>query len=1053
LDNVDLMEEFALDCPTLRSVPRSARIVVADTTLELCNAVLRAPGGTRAEERAWKLLLLRERLLFAAPLRLSPHGRPRRRGAEAERLDLGRLVRERCSALLRGDWADLLEERRASARALARHRGKEPTEERDESYLAGEVVRKALVEEYSRAAALLQSPGLAPLTSETADALQTLLQPRALPALGLPAPVAARGRRDELFSRSEAKQALRATPRGSGAALGGGRWEHWRCVLSSSSAVTALYDVLLRVASAQLPASAAEALALSKLTPLRKPGGGVRPIAAPSLLRRLAGRLLVSTRKQELAAALGPRQFAVGTAAGTEVLAHTVRALTEADPALVVTALDAKNAYCTAARSDCLNELGLAAPELLPCAELFCRRESRYLFWDGAGRCHTLRATSGVDQGDPLAPLLFACGLGPRLAGLEEALRDRAEARGLPRESVRVLAYLDDVTVLTPPDLAGEVLPAAQRVLGAFGLEVNAAKTQVWSRGSTRPTGVPEEHWRAAGLTLVGVPLGEPLPPSGLPDREDEVRVDLGAGDFAKERCVEAAARAAAFVHKLAELPELAPPHLPAVQSAGLLLRLCGAGKLTHLLRSNPPAQTRAAAHNYDAALLRAYETLAALDPLTVDQAMQCQLPLRFGGRGLRSQEQIAPAAWVGSWAQCLAEVALRTGLDALEDLDTSGLPLAEACRSALAELPAPSPGAREEATLPSWRELALRPRKKVQKMLSKRLDDKNYHQLLSGLSAPEAARLRSCGGPLAAGWQLASPGQRAELLDDREYETTARALLGQALASSDRATCKNKRRTGERAGDACGAPLCRQAQHAYLCGIGGGFIARTEAIERVWGRIHLECGYAVESQVHEPAWDRFHWRCVRCCPRPLRRCTSPACQACGLAWEPPRAPCTLCGSALEVVREEAVLDLEVRSAEVPKRFLDVTVRHPAGTEAGALQRAAREAGATNARAEADKQDRYRADRCVHAMVPLAVETFGRHGHAALAYLRKLARKHAAQLDDGGSLAASALVERWGRWLSVALHRATARNLRAALGDDAAAGRERGQALAAELAS
>ena len=232
---MDLAEEFKLDCPTLRSVPGSARKTAADTTLELCSAALLAPPGTRAEERAWKLLLLRERLLFAAPLRFPQQGRARRRGAQEERLDLGGLVRERCGALLRGDWADLLEERRASACALAKHWRENATEARDEAYLADEVVRKAQAQEYSRAAALLQSPGLAPLTSETAGALQALLQPRDAPALAPRPPRAGRDNGD-LFSRKDAKQALRATPRGSGAALGGGRWEHWRCVLSSPSA-------------------------------------------------------------------------------------------------------------------------------------------------------------------------------------------------------------------------------------------------------------------------------------------------------------------------------------------------------------------------------------------------------------------------------------------------------------------------------------------------------------------------------------------------------------------------------------------------------------------------------------------------------------------------------------------------------------------------------------------------------------------------------------------------------------------------------------------------
>ena len=66
------------------------------------------------------------------------------------------------------------------------------------------------------------------------------------------------------------------------------------CAISSGAQETTRADVRARFADQ-----------ISKLTALRKPGGGVRPIAAPSLLRRLAGRLLVSTRKRELATALG----------------------------------------------------------------------------------------------------------------------------------------------------------------------------------------------------------------------------------------------------------------------------------------------------------------------------------------------------------------------------------------------------------------------------------------------------------------------------------------------------------------------------------------------------------------------------------------------------------------------------------------------------------------------------------------------------------------------------------------------------------------------------
>ena len=91
--------------------------------------------------------------------------------------------------------------------------------------------------------------------------------------------------------------------------------------------------------------------------------------------------------------------------------------------------------------------------------------------------------------------------------------------------------------------------------------------------------------------------------------------------------------------------------------------------------------------------------------------------------------------------------------------------------------------------------------------------------------------------------------------------------------------------------------------------------------------------------------------------------------------------------------------------------------------------------GAVNAAAEADKRRRYPEGRSPWRMVPLALETGGRHGSEALQHLRRLAREQAALLEeDGAETAAGTLVATWGRELSVALQRATARQLRAALG-------------------
>ena len=123
----------------------------------------------------------------------------------------------------------------------------------------------------------------------------------------------------------------------------------------------------------------------------------------------------------------------------------------------------------------------------------------------------------------------------------------------------------------------------------------------------------------------------------------------LGGEDFASHRCCEVADRATALLERLAELPTHASPHLPAVQVAALLLRYGGAGKVTHLLRSNAPATVASTAARFGKALLEAYVALEALDPLSTEQAAQCQLPIHDSGRGVRSQAQLAPAAWMGS--------------------------------------------------------------------------------------------------------------------------------------------------------------------------------------------------------------------------------------------------------------------------------------------------------------------------------------------------------------------------------------------------------------------
>ena len=90
---------------------------------------------------------------------------------------------------------------------------------------------------------------------------------------------------------------------------------------------------------------------------------------------------------------------------------HTVQAVAAQRPEHAWVQLDLANAFNSVSRRAALDAVAAHAPALLPMAELFLRRASTFLFLDASGEGVELRATRGVEQGDPWGPFLFALGL------------------------------------------------------------------------------------------------------------------------------------------------------------------------------------------------------------------------------------------------------------------------------------------------------------------------------------------------------------------------------------------------------------------------------------------------------------------------------------------------------------------------------------------------------------------------------------------------------------------------------------------------------------------
>jgi hypothetical protein len=86
----------------------------------------------------------------------------------------------------------------------------------------------------------------------------------------------------------------------------------------------------------------------------------------------------------------------------------------------------------------------------------------------------------------------------------------------------------------------------------------------------------------------------------------------------------------------------------------------------------------------------------------------------------------------------------MRTNVEELTDLEACSLPVAQHCRDAFTTLP-PAPACEpvNEDTDPlDWNDWVRRPRKKLQKLLSKRFDEKLFTTLLATTDASSRARL-----------------------------------------------------------------------------------------------------------------------------------------------------------------------------------------------------------------------------------------------------------------------------------------------------------------------
>ena len=135
-----------------------------------------------------------------------------------------------------------------------------------------------------------------------------------------------------------------------------------------------------------MPSEVAAGIALTCITALRKPGGGVRGIATGDVFRRLVSRTLAGSWTPLFDEATRPYQYALRTRAGVDALTARLRATLDRDPATTVVSLDGRSAYDCISRAIFCCKLQEVAPALVPFVRMFPWSGFRILLVECGGR-------------------------------------------------------------------------------------------------------------------------------------------------------------------------------------------------------------------------------------------------------------------------------------------------------------------------------------------------------------------------------------------------------------------------------------------------------------------------------------------------------------------------------------------------------------------------------------------------------------------------------------------------------------------------------------------
>lgn len=375
----------------------------------------------------------------------------------------------------------------------------------------------------------------------------------------------------------------------------------------------------------------------SRLIPIAKASGGIRPINVQDPWIRLLSSLLAAKVKEAAGLLFAPTQVGIGVSSGAEYMIHATKssidhALYVENSRRVTMKLDFKNAFNEIYQRNIYDRLLISFPHL-----------ASWFFWCYS-RCTPIYNNSGeflfnsevgVKQGDALGPLYFSCGTFDSIQDVVRRFPD-----------VDIMSYHDDVVVMGDVDSMASVASAIASKFLKIGLKINKAKCQIFCNA------VCKNKYDTTVSFLNQIPIST--------DSFEVLGCPMGKNDSVE----------LALSNKLSDYAKILPIILQLkAKSAFVLLRCCINARPTYLLRASYPWLTKDPIISFDLLIDKAikvicskikdsvaYNGIRSLNDLNLltgiprESSIARSMAIRDGGAGIKRGQDIFEAAWCASW-------------------------------------------------------------------------------------------------------------------------------------------------------------------------------------------------------------------------------------------------------------------------------------------------------------------------------------------------------------------------------------------------------------------